>query len=271
MKVGREALEFTNPGARYIVLTDKETAPALEKDFEVEVLAPSGEPLMRQYMLAQLAYEKKAEDGLVVLAATDCAAVRDLSTSLQHNMAVTYRIMGKAMINNIAYVYDHDRAAWFLRRALDMMNPDFYEFWGDQESWQDALGPSEEWEPLNPDYPDRIRVAKPDGCWIHLYPCRTHNYFVKRSGAFSNIARRAYLVHFKGNRKLMMVESVCWNILGRAPQGEAFPNWKQARENSLVLPMEERRARVIKQLKKKRGVGGECGSFLLDQDTGEKN
>src|SRR5512143_4349562 len=79
MRVGRAALAETNPSARYVVLTDKETAPYLEGEFEVEVLAPSNRPLMWQFVAAQRAYEGVAEPGLVILAGSDCAAINDLS------------------------------------------------------------------------------------------------------------------------------------------------------------------------------------------------
>lgn len=235
MEVGREALTYTNPGARYVVLTDRETAPSLENEFEIEVLAPTGEPLMRQYVMAQIAYEKQAEPGLVVLAATDCAPVRDLSDSLQHNMAVTYRDTPRGpVINNVAYIVDHDRASWFLERSLGMMRPSKYEFGGDQESWQAALGPSQDWLWLD----DGTVRACPDGRWIHLYPFRSHNYFVKRNGAFNNNAKKAYLVHYKGTRKYNMVDSVGWYILNKK---DFVPNFKLKPDERPVLPMRERR------------------------------
>lgn len=240
MEVGREALAFTNPGARYVVLTDRATAPKLEKDFEVEVLAPKGAPLMQQYIIAQGRYEEKADPGLVVLAASDCVAGRDLSAALQHNMAITYRRRGKSLINNVAYVEDHDRAAWFLNRALKLIKPEFSEFWGDQKAWEDALGPFETWEPLD-NRAEGVRVAKPDGRCIHLYSCRTHNYFPKRSGAWGIAAKQAYLVHYKGSRKLNMVASVKFNVLRQGP----MPDWQflkeEASRRSHVLPMEDRR------------------------------
>lgn len=239
MTVGREALVVTNPGARYVVLTDRATAPKLEKDFEVAVLAPKGQPLMRQYLVAQALYESRAEPGLVVLAATDCVAYRDLGFALCHNMAVTYRKRGKNLVNNIAYIEDHDRAAWFLRRALDVMRPEHFDFWGDQQSWEDALGPHDSWERLD-DKEEGIRLAKPGGRFIHLYPCRSHNYFPKRSGVLSEVGKRAFLLHYKGSRKHNMVSSVNWHILGKGP----VPRWSELKEELAtkpVLPMEDRR------------------------------
>ena len=231
MQVGQAALEATNPGASYVVLTDAETAPELEKEFHVEVLAPSERPLMYQYIAAQAAYEKKAEPGLVVLAATDCVANRDLSSALKHNMAVTYRFRKKdshRLVNNVAYIEDHDRGAWFLDRALDELekiNKEGYkEWWGDQLAWQNALGPVSTWEKLDD---NGLRVAKPEGRWIHLYPCVTHNYFNKFSGAMSATSEDAYMLHFKGSRKRFMVEAVSWHILGRrTAAGVKKPSWK---------------------------------------------
>lgn len=261
MHASRAALAQTNPGARYVVLTDKETAPALKK-FEVEVLAPSGWPLMRQYVEAQRQYEAKAEAGLVVLAATDCVANRDLSTALRHNMAVTYRDRGRHLINNIAYIEDHDRAAWFLKRALDVMRPKHYDFYGDQESWQDALGDPKEWRLVNPEVDnDFTRCANVEGRWIHLYPCHTHNYFSKKSGAMSPTAMNAYVWHFKGPRKAVMVDAIANYLIGRA----TYPDWPGNSEPVPVYPMQE----LIG--KDERG-NGKCVLYSSDTpDTGAKN
>lgn len=240
MAVSREALSVTNPKARYIVLTDKETAPYLEKDFEVEALAPSRWPLMRQYVEAQRAYEAKAEPGLTVLAATDCVAQLDLSDALQHSMAITYRDRGRNIINNIAYVHDHDKAAWFLGKALGLMHEHQFDFWGDQQSWEDALGDPETWEHLDDNH-EGIRVAKPEGHPIHLYPCVKYNYFPKRSGALSLTARKAYILHYKGPRKNIMVESVRWHILKNLDNQPDWNNLKEVKQSGKPLPMEERR------------------------------
>jgi hypothetical protein len=241
MEVGQRALAATNPGARYVVLTDKKTARHLDKEFEVEAIAPPDKPLMWQYVEAQRVYESRAEPGLVVLAASDCAANRDLNDALRHNVAITYRNLpeDKCLINNVAYVEDHDRMAWFLKRALAVMRPDQYNFWGDQQSWQDALGPISGWQAVD-DREYGVRRAEPEGRWIHLYPCRTHNCFPKRNGQYSGSSHRAYLIHYKGNRKLNMVESVRHYILG--PGGQA-PNWNDLMASkSQDLPMEGKRS-----------------------------
>src|SRR4029079_2599410 len=87
MRIGKAELAKTTPGARYVVLTDKETARHLDKEFEVAALAPSGMKLMPQYVSAQLAYEKQA-DGLVIHADSDCIPNYDLARSLRHPMAI---------------------------------------------------------------------------------------------------------------------------------------------------------------------------------------
>lgn len=241
MRASRDALAVTNPGARYVVLTDLETAPYLEKEFEVEACAPSGIPLMPQYVAAQMNYESRAEPGLTVLAATDCVANRDLNDSCPHNMAVTYRLAGRHLINNIAYVNDHDRAAWFLKRALDLIPPEEQDIWGDQSSWQAALGPVSTWESIDP-VGKRwgIRRASPEGRWIHLYPCRTHNSFAKHTGAFRR--DRGYLIHFKGSRKQKMVEAINWLILCEA-NGIQKPKQSPFKDKNLekeYFPMQDR-------------------------------
>lgn len=213
MEISKKALAVTNPKAHYVVLTDKETAPFLDKDFEVDVRAPSGVPLMRQFVEAQANYEAKATGGLTVLAGTDCVAPRDLRDACPHNVGVTYRVYGRSHINNVLYAHDHDRAAWFLRRALDHMpaDPGWYD---DQESWYKALGPFDDWEIVDlKGRPEGTRLAKPDGRWIHLLPCRTHNYFVKSTGCLSANAMRAYCLHYKGVKQYM-VQSVNYYILG---------------------------------------------------------
>lgn len=215
MRVGRAALAQTNPGARYVVLTDPETARYLDTEFEVEALAPSRKPLMYQFMVAQRDYEQKADPGLVVLAGTDCAAINDLSTALLHNMAITYRPRGRFLINNIAYIEDHDRAAWFLDRALHMIDRNNLNWFGDQQAWQAALGPPHSWELIVPDgKPDSARMAKPEGRWIALYPCRSHNWFDK-GHKYPVDSSKVYLVHFKGAGKRHMVHSLTEHLLGR--------------------------------------------------------
>lgn len=213
MEISRNALQITNPGAEYIVLTDEETAPYLDREFQVEVLAPTG-PLMLSYMIAQLKYCQQTKDGLSVLAATDCVANKSLDGSLKkrHGVAITYRNRGISRINNVAYVRDHHRMAWFLNRALGYLTEENQHWFGDQAAWEAALGPPDTWTPLDPDKPDGIRLT--DLPSIYLYPCDTHNYFRKITGTTRRHTMPAepYLVHFKGKRKEFMVETIEWCI-----------------------------------------------------------
>src|SRR4029079_7327737 len=139
-------------------------------------------------------------------------------------------------VNNVAYIEDHDRGAWFLDRALGELErlnkADYQEWWGDQLAWPNGLGPIETWEKGDG---KGIMVAKPEGRWVHLYPCHTHNYFNKFSGAQTATSEVAYLLHFKGSRKKYMVDAVTWHILGpRLIPGihdVVRPNWKLNKRN----------------------------------------
>jgi hypothetical protein len=236
MRIGREALNFTNPGARYIVLTDRETAPYLEKDFEVKVLAPSGWPLMRQFVEAQRAYCDIARGtGPSLLAGTDCAANRKLDDAFKYDLGITYRPRGRHRINNIAYITDHEFGSWFLERAMLRMEPDDYDYYGDQASWEAVCGHPEDWELLNPeDEPDGLRRVRVDNYMIYLLPCRKYNYFRKMAGAMDKIPEEAYLIHYKGPRKNIMVASVKRHILHkRTKDGVPMTKWK-------TYPMQER-------------------------------
>ena len=217
MEAGRKALTRTTPFSEYIVLTDKETAPFLENDFQIEVCAPSDTPLMRQFVEAQANYEAKAEPGLTVLAGTDCAAARNLGESCPYDLGITYRVRGRGHINNLAYINDHDMGAWFLRRAIKCM-PAEPVWYADQESWYSALGPFSRWELLDPDAEyDSTRSTVVNGRLIHLLPCRTHNYFVKGSGCISGDARDSWVFHYKGVKE-KMPSSVDFYILRRGPR-----------------------------------------------------
>jgi hypothetical protein len=231
MRIGRKALEHTNPGAQYIVLTDSETAPYLDKEFETEVLAPRGWPLMRQYVEAQRAYLSRVRrlGGLTVLAGTDCAANRSFNDACTHDLGITYRPRGRHRVNNIAYVHDHDLGAWFLKRALGVMRPEDYDYYGDQASWEAVLGPPEGWELVNPlDKPEGMRRTLVDGRIIYLYPCRTHNYFRKMESAIDKLPPEAYLIHYKGPRKNIMVASVQRHILHkRVPLRLERSRWRE--------------------------------------------
>lgn len=207
IKTGMEVLRLTNPGARYVVLTDKPTANYLEKyHVECAVVVPPKKPLMLQYIEAQAVFEESCTDDLSVLGATDCMVARDLTDALQpkHRLVVTYR-RGPWPINNIGYAKDHDLAAWFLRRALKILEglPSPMHLWeGDMRAWELALGDWDTRRVLG----NSVRLACPEGRKIHLYPCVSHNNFVRRIGPPKSSSRSAYLLHFKGERKALMDE-----------------------------------------------------------------
>ena len=196
IRAGARVLAKTNPGGRYVVLTDAETAPKLERHVEVAVTAPSGLPLMVKFTAAQAGFMAKHRGGIVVLAGTDCLANRSFEDAMGkgHGLAVTYKKDGK--INNIGYSRDHALAEWFLRRALvelERMPPEKQAWFGDQESWEAALGPVIG--------KTAVRTARPSGRLIHLYPCITHNSAPKRDGSLKRAQESAFLLHFKGERK----------------------------------------------------------------------
>lgn len=187
---------------------------------------------MLQFCMAQRAYMDQVKDnGLTVLAGTDCVAARDLTcaTFPEHDLVITYRFGGRCNINNIAYVRDHEKMAWFLDKATALMDPALFHFYGDQEAWADALGPVERWLPLVPGVDKDvicIRSVMVNGRQIWLYPCKTHNNAPKRSGAWGVAASRAFLVHFKGTRKNKMVESTRWYIFGESDlPNNIQPKW----------------------------------------------
>lgn len=238
MRIGRAALRKTcGTDSNYIVLTDKETAPFLKSEFDVRVCAPSGVPLMRQYVEAQANYlEDSPEPGLTVLAATDCAPGRDLRGCCKYGLGVTYRIRGRSHINNLAYVNDPDLGAWFLRRALSFF-PETPGWYADQESWYKALGPFETWKLVDPEgMPDSTREVVVKGHLIGLLPCKTHNYFVKSTGNLSGAARDAWVLHYKGVKHLM-AKSVNFFILNN---GIALPNKAERRKLKRTLAAKKR-------------------------------
>lgn len=209
MEVCRKALELTNPGMDLIVLTDKETAPAL-KGYDTRVIADSSLPLMLRYTLAQAEFERTADYDLVVLAEADCLANRNLQDAIprDHGLGITYRPRRAFRhedfdefilppINNLAYVRDHELAEWFLRRACKFMEDmPTLEWWADQAAWHQAL------KPWGADSPDLVvREARPEGRLIHLYPCQTHNHFPLSGLRPKKLTKDAFIIHFKGERK----------------------------------------------------------------------
>ena len=216
IRFGAAALAATNPKGRYVVLTDKETAPLLESEVEVFVCTSSDAPLMVKYTAAQEEFERSTNCDMSVLAATDCIPALSLrrSTDSDHGLSLTYNKSEK--INNIAYVRDHDLAAWFLRRVSDALSrypTKLQEWYGEQRAWQFALG---DWE--KDSSRDDVMVAKPLGRTIHLYMCGTHNAFPRKDGALKRSHEMAFIIHCKGARKAYMRQISDW-VVGRAKHG----------------------------------------------------
>jgi hypothetical protein len=216
IQYGVKALQVTNPKARYVVLTDKETAPALEGYVEVTVTAPSDTPLMMAGILAQAKYTKKATDELTIHAAPDCMVARSLSGVFAHpthGMVVTYRRPPEP-INNVAYIRDHELAYRFLMQAAAKLETvrghKVFDWGGDQWAWYQCL--PEPWETLPADMgfhglPESdIKRVNFDGSKIYLYTCTTHNHFVRNTGDPKRLTRNAFMLHFKGPRKKHMAE-----------------------------------------------------------------
>lgn len=264
MRLGQQALELTLPKARYVVLTDKKTAPLLEPYMEIAVTAPSDAPQMMKCILAQAAFEKGCRDDISILAAPDCAVSRrDLPDSIQHPFIVTYR--RDFSINNVGYARDHDLAHWFLLRAADKLdslpadqliwiNHGFFpirEWGGDQEGWRMALG-KPPWPKLGEK--TKQRFTKVEGRKIYLYPMDTHNHPVRLTGEPKRGTYDAYLLHFKGDRKQYMERFVV----------DFIPNWTEKRRK--VSRAEARK------LEKRAKKALECELRSLDTlATGEKS
>ena len=216
IKFGAAALAATNPKARYVVLTDKETAPLLENEVEVFVCESSDAPLMVKYTSSQEAFERSAKCEMSVLAATDCIPVRNLNKAMakDHGLALTYNKSEK--INNVGYVRDHDLAAWFLHRVGDALSrypTKLQEWYGEQRAWQFALG---DWEKDLSSF--GVMMARPLGRLVHIYMCGTHNAFPRKDGALKRSHESAFIIHCKGGRKAHMRQISDWAV-GRAKNG----------------------------------------------------
>lgn len=193
---GRRAMELTNPSGRYVVLTDRRTAKRIENDIEVQVVCEDDVPLMVKAVQAELGYVQRTLASLSILADTDCIANRRLDDAMppQAGLGITYR--KDLRINNVAFVRDHDLAAWFLAKALALVSgysAERQDWFGDQESWEEALGT---W----PQVEDR-GIASPAGRVIHMLPCVTHNCAPCKDGRLKRGQEDAFLLHFKGVRK----------------------------------------------------------------------
>lgn len=214
MRLGKKALALTNPGARYVVITDGETARHLAPHVEVFVVEAPKMGFMRASMWSQSEFLRLAQDDLTILAAPDCIANRRLDEATAPNMglAITYRRPPNT-INNVAYVRDNKKACWFLERAMKALDAypadqtiwlnhgwhNIHDWGGDQDSWRDALG-----EFYSVESDKGIKIAVPDGELVFLVPCETHNHFIRRTGGPKAGTFKAYILHFKGPRKAHM-------------------------------------------------------------------
>lgn len=217
IRAGQETLRKTTPSSRYVVLTDRRTAPLLQGHVEVAITAPDHGALMERYTKAQLTFVEESKDKIIVLAATDCLANRDLNQSIpkNHGFAITYKKGGE--INNIGYVRNRETAARFLRRAIDILAsypPERQHWFGDQQAWQDALGP----ERRVVDEEQKIFAAGDCDSPIYLYPCSSHNCFPKLNGELKSSMQDAFLLHCKGPRK-EAIQQVAAQIISGFPYG----------------------------------------------------
>lgn len=221
IQASRKALEITNPGARYVVLTDEATAPAIEKHAQVWItnLLPST-PLMCKIIRSQALFASQCKADLLVLPDVDCFANRALDDAIPEDvgLAITHKgeKFGYRIVNN-AYARDTDLATWFLARAaaiLESWPQEAQHWWGDQEAWGWALGNIINGLGLSAAYIPLVQVGEPDeggerifvarptaGKYVHVYPARTHNCPLADDGEMRPVHRNAFMVHLKGDRK----------------------------------------------------------------------
>lgn len=214
VQASQRALEATNPGARYVVLTDRETAPAIAPHAEVWCAAvPAETPLMLKIVRSQALFAIDCRADLLVLPDVDCFANRALDDAIPESVGLAITHKGPKFhhrINNLAYARDNDLAAWFLTRAATILESwplAAQEWWGDQEAWAAACG-----VPINglgtpyayvvvERVDGEILIARPADKIVHLYPCQTHNCPLPDDGVIRPAQREAYFVHLKGPRK----------------------------------------------------------------------
>lgn len=214
IQASRKALEITNPDARYVVLTDLETAPAIEPHAEVWCAGiASATPLMLKIVRSQALFAAECNTDLLVLPDVDCFANRRLDDAIPENVGLAITHKGPKFhyrINNLAYARDIDQAAWFLARAgaiLESWPREAQEWWGDQEAWAAALGVHINGlgTPFAYVIVERIEgeilLARPADKVVHLYPCQTHNCPLPDDGVLRPAQRTAFMVHLKGPRK----------------------------------------------------------------------
>src|SRR6266404_5275955 len=207
----KRALAITNPSAKYIILTDNNTAKPLITQYgiDVSVVVPDNMPLMLKVVFAQRLLVLTSFADLIILPDVDCLANQNLEEAIPKNVGLAITHRGKKFeykINNLAYIRDKELAVWFFDRAYDILKnwPRGKQEWeGDHEAWQAALAPplaATSWYDFE-DLGDDILVSRPDGRDIYLYPCRTHNCFMNDGGVFQRTHENAYMVHLKGPRK----------------------------------------------------------------------
>lgn len=221
IEASRKALELTNPGARYVVLTDEATAPGIEKYADVwltNVLPDT--PLLSKLLRSQALFASQCKADLLVLPDVDCFANRDLSDAISDNVGLAITHKGEKFgwrIVNIAYARDMELATWFLARAssiLESWPQQAQEWWGDQEAWGWALGTQINGLGLSAAYIPLVQVGEPDeagertfvarpaaGKYVHVYPARTHNCPLADDGEMRPVHRDAFMIHLKGERK----------------------------------------------------------------------
>ena len=214
IQASRKAMELTNPGARYVVLTDSATAPAIEPHAEVWVAAvPTETPLMCKIIQAQALFASQCQADLLVLPDVDCFANRALDDAIPPEVGLAITHKGSKFsyrVNNLAYARDMDLATWFLARAgaiLESWPLEAQEWWGDQEAWGAALGTninglgvSNSYIPLER-IGDEIFLARPARREVYVYPCVTHNCPLREDGSIRENQMNAYFCHLKGPRK----------------------------------------------------------------------
>lgn len=214
IQASRKALELTNPGARYVVMTDEATAPAIEPHAEVWITkAPPDTPLLAKLLRSQALFAAECKADLLVLPDVDCFANRALDDAIPEDvgLAITHRSEKFGYrINNLAYARDMDLATWFLARAsaiLESWPEKAQEWWGDQTAWWFAcgmmvngLGVSAAAVPMI-DLGNDIWLTQPARRKVFLYPCETHNCFLADDGVMRPKHWSAYFCHLKGPRK----------------------------------------------------------------------
>ncbi len=212
IRASRKALEITNPEAEYVVLSDTETQPLLEKEgFNSFVADNESLPLMVKIIYSQIRFLEAWESDLIILPDVDCLANKRLNKAIPPGVGLAITHKGPKFhyrINNLAYIRDRELGIWFLERALDLLRdfpPEKHHWWGDQEAWENALG-----VPINglgsyvvvERLDGEILVARPEkDREIYLYPCATHNCFMPDDGNVREPQKEAFFVHFKGPRK----------------------------------------------------------------------